>query len=50
MVSLPFGVANHADDFLIGTLALIVGSRGHSRILEMNGYGKSCNDPTDYAR
>lgn len=50
MVNLPFGVVRHADDFRIGTLALIVDSRGHSRILEMNCYGKSNYDPTDYAR
>lgn len=50
MVSLPSGVVSHADDFQIGTLALIVGSRGHSRILEMKCYGKSSYDPSDYAR
>ncbi|OLS31445.1 MAG: hypothetical protein ThorAB25_02730 [Candidatus Thorarchaeota archaeon AB_25] len=50
MVNSPSGVVNHADGFLIGTLAQIVGSRDHNRILEMNCNGKSCYDPTDYAR
>ena len=50
MVSLPYGVVNHVDDFQIGSRVLIVGSRGHSRVLEMNCNGKSCYDPTDYAR
>ena len=50
MVILPSGVVNHVDDFQIGSLAQIVGSRDHSRILEMECNGKSGYDPTDYAR
>jgi hypothetical protein len=50
VVSLPFGVVSHAGDFRIGTLVLIVDSRGHSQILEMKYYGKSSYDTTDYAR
>jgi hypothetical protein len=48
--SSQYGVASHADAFLIDILVQTVDLKDHRSVLEFCTNGESCNDNQDYAR